>query len=97
MSRRLAVCNLDWDRVGAPDIFLALSSFCPKNQRVESVRIYLSEFGKSRLKDEERLGPQELRNRRKIRRRKKSGKGESGTPPHSLMMKFFTSSSESCD
>ena len=27
-TNRLAVCNLDWDRVNAADIFIALSSFC---------------------------------------------------------------------
>jgi len=61
VSRRLAVCNLDWDRVGAQDIFLVLSSFCPKNESVESVQIYVSEFGKKRLAEEEVLGPEELR------------------------------------
>ena len=60
-TSRLAVCNLDWDRVGAQDIFLALNSFCPKNESVSSIQIYISEFGKTRLKDEERLGPEELR------------------------------------
>lgn len=61
ISARLAVCNMDWDRVGPEDLFLAMASFCPPNGRVQSVRIYLSDFGRQRLADEERLGPEELR------------------------------------
>jgi len=60
-SRRLALCNMDWDRVTAEDVFLALSSFCPPGGSVKKVDIYLSDFGRERLADEERLGPQELR------------------------------------
>ena len=78
ISRRLAVCNLDWDRVGAQDIFLVLSSFCPKSQRVESVRVYMSEFGKSRLKDEEKLGPEELR-RKPTKTKPKPENGDSSS------------------
>lgn len=61
VSRRLAVCNMDWDRVEAEDIFLALASFCPKGGRVEKVTVLTSEFGKKRLKEEDLLGPEELR------------------------------------
>jgi len=58
---RLAICNMDWDRVGADDIFLVLSSFCPAGGRVSSVMVYLSDFGKERLEEEKSLGPRELR------------------------------------
>jgi len=61
VTDRLAVCNMDWDRVGAEDIFLALSSFCPAGGSVSHVKIFLSDFGRERLKDEEQLGPKELR------------------------------------
>merc|ERR1711983_442458 len=60
-TERLAVCNMDWDRVGAEDIFLLLSSFCPAGAGVAAVHIYVSDFGKERLKDEMTLGPVELR------------------------------------
>ena len=33
---------MDWDRVGAEDIFLLLASFCPPAGSVSSVKIYLS-------------------------------------------------------
>jgi len=58
---RLAICNMDWDRVGADDIFLVLSSFCPSPGSVTSVHVYLSDFGKERLEEEKTLGPRELR------------------------------------
>ena len=41
-TERLAVCNMDWDRVGAEDIFLLLSSFCPAGAGVTAVNIYVS-------------------------------------------------------
>ena len=61
ISTRLAICNMDWDRVGAEDLFLAMASFCPGKGSVRRVRIFLSEFGKKRLAEEEKLGPEELR------------------------------------
>ena len=61
-TNRIAVCNMDWDRVDAQDIYIAMSSFCPTGSAgVKSVRIYKSEFGKTRMAEEERLGPEELR------------------------------------
>jgi len=60
-TKRLAVCNMDWDRVGAADLFLVLSSFCPASGTVTSVEVFLSDFGKERLEEEARLGPAELR------------------------------------
>jgi len=61
ITKRLAVCNMDWDRVGADDLFLVLSSFCPPGGRVLKVSVYPSEFGKARMAEEDQLGPQELR------------------------------------
>ena len=60
-TKRLAVCNLDWDRVSATDIYLALSSFCSEQSGVKCVKIYLSDFGRKRLEEEDKLGPEELR------------------------------------
>ncbi|XP_013887873.1 ESF1 homolog [Austrofundulus limnaeus] len=61
VSTRLAVCNMDWDRIRAKDLLVLFSSFVPKGGAVLSVKVYPSEFGKDRLKMEASQGPQELR------------------------------------
>lgn len=60
VTNRLALCNMDWDKINAEDIFLALSSFCSGGGCVKSIHVYISEFGKSRIEEEERIGPIEL-------------------------------------
>ncbi|XP_055545339.1 ESF1 homolog [Wyeomyia smithii] len=59
-TRRLALCNVDWDRIRAVDIMVMLSSFLPRGTTILSVTIYPSEFGRERMKEEEERGPQEL-------------------------------------
>ncbi|XP_026869577.2 ESF1 homolog [Electrophorus electricus] len=59
-SRRLAVCNMDWDRIKAKDLLALFSSFKPKGGVVLSVTIYPSEFGKERMDAEQTRGPLEL-------------------------------------
>uniref|UniRef100_A0A1A8DJS0 ESF1, nucleolar pre-rRNA processing protein, homolog n=1 Tax=Nothobranchius kadleci TaxID=1051664 RepID=A0A1A8DJS0_NOTKA len=61
VSARLAVCNMDWDRIKAKDLLVLFSSFVPKGGAVLSVKIFPSEFGKERLKVEETQGPPELK------------------------------------
>ncbi|GMR48085.1 hypothetical protein PMAYCL1PPCAC_18280, partial [Pristionchus mayeri] len=57
-SRRLAICNLDWDSLSSEDLFLLVSSFKPLGGRIESLSIYLSDLGKDKLEKEEKEGPQ---------------------------------------
>lgn len=59
-SRRLAVCNIDWDRLKAKDLLALFNSFKPKEGVVLSVTIYPSEFGKERMSAEQTQGPLEL-------------------------------------
>ncbi|XP_051716800.1 ESF1 homolog [Ctenopharyngodon idella] len=59
-SRRLAVCNMNWDRLKAKDLLALFNSFKPKGGVVLSVTIYPSEFGKERMNAEQTQGPLEL-------------------------------------
>ncbi|KFB40256.1 AGAP003294-PA-like protein [Anopheles sinensis] len=62
-TKRLAVCHMDWDRIRAVDIMVLLNSFLTPGSTIKSVTIYPSEFGKERMQEEEKRGPQELTSR----------------------------------
>ncbi|RCH88892.1 pre-rRNA-processing protein esf1 [Rhizopus stolonifer] len=56
-TSRLALVNMDWDKIKAVDIMKVLNGFKPDTGVIQSVTIYPSEFGKERLKLEETQGP----------------------------------------
>ncbi|CAN8002512.1 unnamed protein product [Ixodes hexagonus] len=60
VTRRLALCNLDWDKLKAQDLFVLLHSFLPPGGAVRSVNIYPSAFGKERMAQESVSGPSGL-------------------------------------
>ncbi|KAI8367397.1 pre-rRNA processing protein Esf1 [Choanephora cucurbitarum] len=56
-TSRLALVNMDWDKIKAIDILKVLNGFKPDTGVIHRVVIYPSEFGKERLKQEETQGP----------------------------------------
>lgn len=54
---RLAVVDLEWDRLRAVDVFAVLRSFLPPGGALRRVAVHPSDLGLSRLRDEEQHGP----------------------------------------
>ena len=57
-TRRLAIVDLDWDKIRAVDILAVLRSFLGKGQSIQAVTVYPSDFGLEKMKEEAAIGPQ---------------------------------------
>ena len=57
-SARIAVQNLDWDKLQALDILVLLSSFLPSTGAIRRVAVHKSKYGEERMAIEDRYGPQ---------------------------------------
>lgn len=59
-TNRLAVTNLDWDHLSAQDLYVALDSILDSvdyKNSLKHVKVYMSNFGKVRIEQEETRGP----------------------------------------
>lgn len=56
-ARRISLLNVDWENFKAKDIFFLFNSLCTGSQRIVSVTIYPSEYGKKELEREQLEGP----------------------------------------
>ncbi|XP_022105299.1 ESF1 homolog, partial [Acanthaster planci] len=59
-SARLALCNMDWDRVTANDLLVLFNSFKPTRGVIHSVKIYPSDYGLEKMREEDARGPVDL-------------------------------------
>ncbi|DBA93140.1 TPA: hypothetical protein ACH3X2_003452 [Trebouxia sp. C0005] len=59
-THRLAVVDLDWDKIRAVDLLAVLRSFLGKGQTIRGVTVYPSDFGLQKMKEEAAVGPQSI-------------------------------------
>ena len=55
---RLSICNLNWDRITATDIFVMCQTSLPVGGSVSQVHVYPSQFGKEQMAKERERGPE---------------------------------------
>lgn len=82
ITHRLALCNMDWDRIRAVDLMVLFNSFLPLGGFINSIIIYPSEFGIQRMKEEELQGPKELTEMDKEKKNEDENDDEEGSAYH---------------
>jgi len=61
-TNRIALVNLQWDKLRAVDLFVLLHSFLPSGGILSHITIHPSDFGLKMMEEENRLGPQGIWN-----------------------------------
>ena len=56
-TKRLAIVDLDWDKIRAVDILAVLRSFLTNSQGIAGVAVYPSDFGLQKMQEEAAVGP----------------------------------------
>ncbi|PVU91097.1 hypothetical protein BB559_004307 [Furculomyces boomerangus] len=56
-TNRIAAVNMDWENLRAVDLLASFTGFKPASGSVLSIKIYISDFGKERIKAETEQGP----------------------------------------
>ncbi|CAD8073498.1 unnamed protein product [Paramecium primaurelia] len=59
-TKRLALQNYDWQQIKAKDLFVLFSSFAPTGSSIQQVQVYVSEYGKQKLAEENEFGPRQI-------------------------------------
>ena len=57
-TNRLAIVDLDWDKIRAVDILAVLRSFLTSSRAITGVTVYPSDFGLQKMQEEAAVGPQ---------------------------------------
>ena len=78
-TSRLAIVDLDWDKVRAVDVLAVLRSFAPPRGRVDRVTVYPSDYGLERMAVEDVRGPGALLGRGKQQQQQKGLGGTAGS------------------
>lgn len=56
-TKRLAVMKIDWSLIDSTDLYVLFKTMAPTMGNIESVTIYLSDFGREKLQEEKNQGP----------------------------------------